>query len=62
MPGCETFGEVKRRLSLFLEYLDATPQRRIAAASLEEPIQMMAGLLHGLPDETATLVGGPDLC
>lgn len=53
VPGCETFGEMKGRLSLFLERLRAAPQRHIAVVSHEEPIQVMAGLLQGVPDETA---------
>lgn len=53
VPGCEPFSEMKRRLRTFLDKLCGVPATRVAVVSHEEPIQVMVGLLQGVPDETA---------
>ena len=53
VDGCESFADMKRRLTAFLGSLHAVPQQRIAVVSHEEPIQVMLGLLQGLPDAQA---------
>lgn len=53
VPGCEPFNAMKRRLALFLEQLRFVPQRRIVVVSHEEPIQIMLGLIQGIPDAEA---------
>ncbi len=52
-PGCEPFGPFKARLVDFLRGCWATPARRIAVFSHEEPIQVMLGVLEGLSDAAA---------
>ena len=53
VPGCESFGEMKSRLLRFLDRLRETPQRRILIVSHEEPIQVLLGVLKGIPDGLA---------
>jgi broad specificity phosphatase PhoE len=53
VPGCESFAEMKSRLQRFLEHLYETPQQRILIVSHEEPIQVLLGMLEGVPDELA---------
>jgi broad specificity phosphatase PhoE len=53
VEGCESFADMKRRLTDFLDSLRRVPQQRIAVVSHEEPIQIMLGLLQGLPDAQA---------
>lgn len=53
VPGCEPFDQMKRRLAEFLDHLRRLPQQRIAVVSHEEPIQVMVGLLQGVPDAVA---------
>lgn len=53
IEGCEPFADMRRRLADFLDGLRLVPQERIAVVSHEEPIQVMLGLLQGLPDMQA---------
>lgn len=53
VAGCEPFGEMKARLTAFLDSLRASPFRCIAVVSHEEPIQVMTGILEGLTDAQA---------
>ncbi len=53
VPGCETFSGMKQRLLLFLERLREIPQQRILVVSHEEPVQVLLGMLEGLPDGPA---------
>lgn len=53
VPGCEPFAQMKQRLARFLDKLRAETQRHIAVVSHEEPIQVMTGILEGLPDTLA---------
>ncbi|MDO9190922.1 MAG: histidine phosphatase family protein [Sulfurimicrobium sp.] len=53
VPGCESFGEMKSRLLEFLDRLHEIPQQRILVVSHEEPIQLMLGMLEGVPDGLA---------
>ena len=53
VPGCEPFAQMKQRLAAFLEKLRQVPAQRIAIVSHEEPIQVMVGMLDGVPDAVA---------
>ena len=52
-PGCEPFFEMKRRLMTFLEKLKQGSQQNVLIVSHEEPIQVMLGILGGVPDAVA---------
>ncbi len=52
-PGCEGFQEMKARLLAFLDELRASQFKCIAVVSHEEPIQVMVGILEGIPDAQA---------
>ena len=53
VEGCESFADMKNRLALFLDKLRGIPVGHILVVSHEEPIQLMTGLIEGLPDEDA---------
>lgn len=53
VPGCESFAAMKLRLLKFLTQLHEIPQQRILVVSHEEPIQLLLGMLEGVPDELA---------
>lgn len=53
VPGCESFEEMKSRLLKFLDRLREIPQQRVLIVSHEEPIQVLLGILEGVPDEIA---------
>lgn len=53
VPGCESFEAMKQRLLNFLARLREIPQQRILIVSHEEPIQVLLGILEGVPDEQA---------
>ncbi len=53
IPGCEPWSGMKQRLSAFLAALRATPAQHIAVVSHAEPIQLMVGILSGMPDAMA---------
>lgn len=51
--GCEPFDTLKVRLVDFLGGLRTSAYDRIAVVSHEEPIQIMVGILQGIPDAQA---------
>jgi broad specificity phosphatase PhoE len=53
VPGCESFAAMKSRLQKFLDRLHKMPQQRVLVVSHEEPIQVLLGMLEGVPDELA---------
>lgn len=53
LPGCEPFFDMKQRLMVFLEKLKQGSQQGILIVSHEEPIQIMLGILGGIPDVVA---------
>ena len=53
LPGCEPFFEMRQRLMAFLEMLRQNSQQGILIVSHEEPIQIMLGILGGIPDAIA---------
>lgn len=53
VQGCESFDEMKLRLLRFLDRLRQMPQQRVLVVSHEEPIQVLLGMLEGVPDELA---------
>ena len=53
VPGCEPFLEMKQRLQAFLKKLKGDAEQRILIVSHEEPIQIMLGILDGVPDAAA---------